>query len=63
MTSAADFTISRYGRGSCSICGRDISLTRKGAVRVHGAQAKGVWPPMNCAGSGQRPVQPTEEKP
>jgi hypothetical protein len=59
MTSAADFTISRYGRGACPVCGRDISLTRKGGVRVHSAQAKGVWPPMNCNGSGHLPAEVT----
>lgn len=59
MTSAAEFTISRYGRGPCPACGRDVSLTKKGTVRVHGAKTAGVWPPMNCNGSGQLPADPS----
>jgi hypothetical protein len=58
-TNPAEFTISPYGRGPCSVCGRNISLTKKGAVRVHGAKAVGVWPPMNCAGSGEPPTDLT----
>lgn len=54
---AADLTISPYGRDSCPSCGRDISLTKKGVMRVHGREKDlgNRW--QNCPGSGQAPVE------
>lgn len=54
-----DCTISRFGRGICRepACGRSISLTRKGVLRTHGAKTPGVWPPMECPGSGEPPKE------
>lgn len=55
---AADMTISPYGRGTCPEprCGRDISLTKKGVLRVHGREKDlgNRW--QNCPGSGQPPI-------
>lgn len=44
-----------YGRGVCHVCVRQFNLKKDGTVRVHGSQVRGVWPPMNCSGSGERP--------
>lgn len=43
-----------YGRGICHVCVREFNLKKDGTVRVHGSNT-GVWPPMNCSGSGERP--------
>lgn len=55
---AADMTISPYGRGTCPElrCQRDISLTKKGVLRVHGREKDlgNRW--QNCPGSGKAPV-------
>lgn len=52
-----DLTISAYGRGICPEpqCGRSISLTKSGKLRMHGA--KTGWPPSNCRGSGKYPKE------
>jgi hypothetical protein len=51
-----DMTISRYGRGTCPVCDRDISLTKAGVVRHH---ASDVWyagrRQYRCQGAGQKP--------
>lgn len=52
----ADLTISPYGRGECSSCGRDISLTKKGVLRVHGREKVLGEPFTNCPGSGKAPA-------
>lgn len=54
----ADMAISPYGRGTCPVCDRNISLTKAGAIRQHGAK-DGSWPPSNCAGWGQKPKETT----
>jgi hypothetical protein len=55
----ADYAISPYGRGVCPEprCGRSISLTKKGVLRVHGREKDlgNRW--QNCPGSGQVPVE------
>ncbi len=53
---AADMSLSRFGRGLCPACGRDIALTKTGKVRTHGAKSK-AWPPVNGDGSNQDPKE------
>lgn len=55
MATAEDMTISRYGRGTCPVCDRPISLTKAGRVRNHGD--KKHFPPVACAGSWQKPKE------
>jgi hypothetical protein len=45
-----------YGRGTCRVCGRDISLRKDGKVRAHGAKVT-AWPPANCTGGGEPPAE------
>lgn len=41
---------------ACPVCERtDITITKKGRVRVHGT--KQGWTPSNCNGSGQKPKE------
>ncbi len=51
-----DMSLSRFGRGLCPVCGRDIALTKAGKVRTHGAKSE-AWPPVNCDGSSQDPKE------
>ncbi len=41
----------------CQECGREITLTKNGAVRYHGGQKSGLteWPPARCPGAGLPP--------
>lgn len=41
-------------RGTCSVCNRDMTVTKAGNVRHHGAKSD-AWPPENCLGSGKPP--------
>lgn len=43
-------------RGICPACGRQITVTLAGRLRVHGSKEPGVWPPENCKGSRQIPA-------
>lgn len=43
------------GRGFCRVCVREFNLKKDGTVRAHGAP--GVFPPMNCSGSGNTPQE------
>lgn len=45
-------------RGTCAVCGREVTLTKGGLLRAHGSKEPGVWPPINCAGSGKEPADP-----
>lgn len=53
---SADMTISPYGRAACPSCGRDISLTKKDVVRVHGREKDLGKRFTNCPGSGKAPA-------
>lgn len=53
---AAKKTARAGARGDCPVCGRNSRLTKAGKVWTHGADT-GVWPPMNCLGSGQSPKE------
>lgn len=43
-------------KGRCPTCDREITLTKAGLIRSHGAKLPGVWPPRNCEGQGKRPA-------
>jgi hypothetical protein len=52
-------------RGKCRVCGRPYQLKSDGTVRAHWARsADGNAAPglKDCAGTGQPPVDPTNEK-
>lgn len=57
MTGRDDMTISRFGRGTCPACGREMSLTKAGKVRDHGDKNRHGWPPRSCTGAGQLPKE------
>lgn len=43
---------------ACPICNRtDITIKKDGTLRVHGSKKRGVWPPRDCDGSGQKPKE------
>lgn len=42
-------------QGTCTVCGRAFTLTKRGLLRRHGLKQPGVWPPRNCPGSVQPP--------
>jgi hypothetical protein len=52
-----EMTISPYGRGTCPVCDRSISLTKAGGLRVHGRERDVGQRFMNCRGSGQKPKE------
>lgn len=58
--SAADLTISPYGRDDCPHCGRNISLTKKGVLRVHGREKDLGQRFTNCPGSGRAPKRTSD---
>jgi len=47
----ADFTSGGRDRGTCSVCGGNFEITRKGVIRHHGG-----W--IRCSGAGKPPKTP-----
>lgn len=46
-------------RGTCPVCGRDVSLRKDGSIGRHGTKEPFVWPPEMCSGWGE----PAKEQP
>jgi hypothetical protein len=40
-------------RGTCRVCGRQFTLTKRGVVRHH----QKTFPPERCPGAGQEPQE------
>lgn len=49
-------------RGKCPECQRQIILLKSGRIRQHGSKRVGIWPPVDCAGTGARPATPGESR-
>lgn len=46
-----------YGRGTCPACGREMNLTKHGALRHHSGDIWEAGRPRICAGSGKPPKE------
>ncbi len=51
----ADLSVRR--EGTCPVCFALKKLRRDGMMHRHGSGKKNVWPPEDCTGRGEPPVE------
>lgn len=52
----SDYVQAPYGIDACSVCGRNMTLTKAGKIRVHGRYQDTGMRYTYCKGSGAAPA-------
>lgn len=55
LRSAPALALVASGKGACSVCGRVLTLTKRGVLRMHGREREAGQRSGNCLGAGELP--------